>query len=103
MIALPPSAVGAGKIGALVIAQELTSEIGGFLGEIAAPGTLVGAMILSYRLVDKARANAMAISRDTADDALERLAADQARWDARETALLAEIERLRTQLKENTP
>ena len=82
------------KLGGLIFAQDIAQDIGGLVDTFAAPGSILGAMFISYRYLDKARTEALALSKDTATDAVARLDAEQIRWAAERAALLAEIDRL---------
>lgn len=99
---IAPAMVGAAKTTIALIAAEVAQEIGGLFGDYAGPTTFLGAMGFSARMLYKVHKDSIALSEATsaraaerADAAEARLEAEQARWDIRETTLLAEIERLR--------
>jgi hypothetical protein len=95
------------KVGALIMAQEVAQDIGGVLAEVAAPGTVLGAMVLGERYMSRARREAIAMSQGTADQALARaaeveirLARERLAWEEREAELKEEIVELRRRIIE---
>lgn len=100
MIHLPASLSAGAQIGALVLAQEAISELGGLAATLAGPTTILGAMIVAERYLRTARAEALALSRETAADAVARLDAEQERWAEQRAGYEAEIAQLKATISE---
>ncbi len=68
-------------IGGLVFAADAASQLGGVLSDVLPPTTIVGAVIVADRVLQRSRNDALRLARETAADASARLDAEQERWD----------------------
>lgn len=78
-------------VGGLVLAAEAAAALGGILGEVIPPTTIIGAVILADRVLQRSRNDALRLARETAEEAGTRLDDEREEWTKKEVAYKLQI------------
>lgn len=78
-------------------ATDVADTVGVWVSDGSKLGVIGIGMVLAYRITSKAQRDAVAVYRESARDADERLDKERADWARREAALVAQLERLSNQ------